>query len=167
MIICTNKTGWDIRHLRVAREISDWSKDPKCKVGSIIINDSRDPVSYGYNGFPAKLDDSVVALNDDDTRRKLMIHSELNAIHRADKSRLTGATLYVWPFRPCPVCVTHIIGVGITRVVTTDYIPDHWADRFKETDYLLEMANVEFTIIPMQEFRNNSDLPYNPASPLD
>ncbi len=45
-------TKWDKRFLKLAREISTWSKDPSSKIGAVIVNDERRILATGYNGFP-------------------------------------------------------------------------------------------------------------------
>ena len=42
---------WDNRYLRLAKEVSTWSKDPSTKVGAVaVLNGSV--LAQGYNGFP-------------------------------------------------------------------------------------------------------------------
>jgi len=53
MIMMINK--WHIRFLRLAREVSSWSKDPSTKVGCVIVDQSRRVVSLGFNGLPSGL----------------------------------------------------------------------------------------------------------------
>ena len=45
----------DLRFLRLAREVSTWSKDPSTKVGAVIVGDNGQVISQGYNGFPEAL----------------------------------------------------------------------------------------------------------------
>ena len=43
---------WDIRFLKLATHISDWSKDPSTKVGCVVVGPDREIRSTGFNGFP-------------------------------------------------------------------------------------------------------------------
>ena len=43
---------WKKRYLKLAKEISTWSKDPSTKVGAIIVGSKGQVISQGYNGFP-------------------------------------------------------------------------------------------------------------------
>lgn len=154
---------WDYRHLKLAREVASWSKDPRRKVGCFLVTKSNKPISYGYNGFPEEIEDTPERLNDDDFRRKFMIHAERNAIMSGDRHLITGATAYIWPFLPCQPCTSMVLGSGIDRVVTTDYAPDHWVEAFEESKAVLGDRVV---IYPMSDIRQQPG-PYNPASPLD
>ena len=46
---------WDLRFVSLAKEIASWSKDTT-KVGCCIVN-GKNPISMGFNGFPAKTND--------------------------------------------------------------------------------------------------------------
>ena len=48
---------WDSRFLRIAQEVSTWSKDPSTKVGAVIVDNRNRVVSMGYNGFPQRVAD--------------------------------------------------------------------------------------------------------------
>ena len=54
---------WDYRFIKLAKEISFWSKDPSTKVGAIAVTNRR-IIATGYNGFPKDIDDSDKRLND-------------------------------------------------------------------------------------------------------
>ena len=53
---------WDQRFIRVAREVSSWSKDPSKQIGAVIVKDKR-ILATGYNGFPKGIDDSADKYN--------------------------------------------------------------------------------------------------------
>lgn len=108
---------WDWRFIREAEGKAEWSKDPDRKVGCVIVRD-HNPISQGYNGFPAKLEDSVYRLHDKDLKNLMVIHAEANAFLTAAKYgiSLLGTTLYV-TYHPCSQCAGGIINVGISRVV--------------------------------------------------
>jgi len=124
---------WDIRFLQLAHEVATWSKDPSVQVGAVIIDHERKPVSFGYNGFPSGIPDDDTSLENDEVRRDLMVHAEMNAILQAERYKLKGSTLFVWPMFPCPRCAVNILASGIKRVITTDYEPDRWIEPFKKS----------------------------------
>ena len=76
-------TKWDIRFMQMAKEISNWSKDPSRKIGAVAIDENRRILSTGYNGFPAGIDDSFDRLNDRDKKYKYVTHAEKNCIYNA------------------------------------------------------------------------------------
>lgn len=42
---------WDEYFLNIAKTVAERSKDPSTKVGAVIIDKHRRPVSFGYNGL--------------------------------------------------------------------------------------------------------------------
>lgn len=122
---------WDKRFLELARMVASWSKDPSTGVAAVIVNDLRQVVGMGYNGFPRGVEDSEERLNDRPTKYNFIAHAELNAILDAGH-RARGATMYVWPtfpqpdpvdgVLPCKECANPVIQAGIKEVV--GYLPD-------------------------------------------
>ena len=89
---------WDTRFMKLAREISTWSKDPSSKIGAVIVNDERRILATGYNGFPKGIEDTEERLNDRDQKYPLIVHAEMNALMNALYSGVSvkDATIYVY-----------------------------------------------------------------------
>ncbi len=144
-------TKWDIRFLEMAKNISDWSKDPSTKVGSIAVDPiKKNIISTGYNGFPRGILDSVERYEHKPTKYKLVVHSEMNLIYNATFNgvALNGSTLYVYGLPVCSECAKGIIQVGVKRIVmwTGDKpVPDNWKDSWTLTSDLFDEAGVEYT----------------------
>lgn len=139
----------DKRMLGLAQHISSWSKDPSTKVGCVIRKPDRS-IALGINGFPSGIEDSEERWNDRDTKYKLVVHSEPNAIMNGGNVR--GGTLYTWPFSPCIRCAGLIIQAGITRVVAPPCPPDkleRWGKDLAESIALLREAGVEFNEVEL------------------
>lgn len=85
---------WDEYFLNIAKTVAERSKDPSTKVGAVIIDKHRRPVSFGYNGLIQGADESKLTLSERPLKYYEVIHSEMNAILFA-KTDLTGCTLYV------------------------------------------------------------------------
>lgn len=49
--------NWDKKFIELTEFISNWSKDNKRKVGTIIVDDDNRILSVGYNGIPQGCDD--------------------------------------------------------------------------------------------------------------
>jgi dCMP deaminase len=145
---------WDLRFLKIAKEVSTWSKDPGTKVGVVLVK-SRRIVSTGYNGFPVGISDDPIRYLDRETKLRYTIHAEINAILNAAKngSRTEGCTLYT-TFFPCISCTTAIIQGGIHKVVTPsiENSPVRWRENFHLSKNLLIEANIE-----IEEFNNGND----------
>jgi dCMP deaminase len=107
---------WDRRYLAVAREISEWSKDPSTKVGAVIADKRGRIVALGYNGFPENVLDAQPKLDDRPTKYEMTVHAEVNAILIAGRSAIEG-TVYVYGLPVCPRCAGVLIQAGIARVV--------------------------------------------------
>ncbi len=58
---------WDTRFMRIAKnEVATWSKDPRKKVGCVIVSSDMREMSTGYNGFPQGIKDTEQRLKDRD-----------------------------------------------------------------------------------------------------
>jgi dCMP deaminase len=111
---------WDKRFLELADHVAQWSKDPRTKVGAVIVDEKKRVVSVGYNGFPRGVDDDDARYEDRQTKHLFVAHAERNALDNAPLM-VDGCTLYV-PLVPCNECAKSIIQKGIQRVVS--YVPD-------------------------------------------
>ena len=111
---------WDKRFLDLAEHVAQWSKDPRTKVGAVIVDEKKRVVSIGYNGFPRGVDDTPDRYEDRPTKHLFVAHAERNALDNAPLM-VDGCTLYV-PLVPCNECTKSIIQKGITRVVS--YTPE-------------------------------------------
>jgi dCMP deaminase len=132
---------WDVRFLELARFISNWSLDPSTKVGAVISDKHNRVVSIGYNGFPKGIKDNE-RLNDRETKYKIIVHGEINAITFANRN-LENCTLYTYPFEPCPRCAGIIIQSGIKRIVAPINKIDRWENDFKLSRQLFSEANIQ------------------------
>jgi dCMP deaminase len=142
----TDQKTWDLRFLRLAQEISTWSKDPSTKVGCVIVNADRRPISFGYNGFPRGIPDQTEILNDREQKYKRVLHAEQNAILFASTNDLTGCTVYI-THCPCSQCVASLIQLNITRVVTIKQadFEQRWKDNIAVTLELLRLSEIPYT----------------------
>lgn len=136
---------WDLRFLRLAKEISTWSKDPSSKIGAVIVDpETRRILSTGYNGFPRGIKDDDRLLNRDE-KYPLIVHAEKNAIYNATWNgvSLKGSTIYVTGLPVCSGCALGIIQVGITRVVCSFSDGNElWDKSFVNTMKYFEEANI-------------------------
>jgi dCMP deaminase len=125
--VAANVEKWDRRFLEQAKLVSTWSKDPSTKVGAILVNDLRQVVGQGYNGFPRGIADTPERLNDRETKYKLVVHAEVNAILDAGRDA-RGAVLYVYPsFMVPPIChecCKMAIQAGVVGIVGYEPNPD-------------------------------------------
>lgn len=140
----TQLISWDIKFLKLAKTISEFSKDPSTKVGAVIANSKNEIISTGYNGFPRKIKDDERLL-DRHTKYPIIIHAEINSLIFA-KTDLTGCTIYTYPFQPCSSCCGAIIQSGITRVVSVENTNPRWRDNFRLSTDLFWEAEVRLCL---------------------
>ena len=138
------KSKWDNRFLDLAKLVSTWSKDPSTQVGAVIVDKNNRIISIGYNGFPQYISDDN-RLKDRETKYKMIVHGEMNAILFANRS-LENCTLYTYPFMPCPRCGSMIIQTGISKIVSFKDCPDRWESEFNLSKQLFEEANIELIL---------------------
>lgn len=101
--------------LGMATHVAKLSKDPSTKVGAVIFDDKRRIVSAGYNGFARGVKDDPKRLNDRDTKYKLTLHAEKNAI-MFSTGDLEGCTMVV-THPCCSQCAALVIQSGIKHVM--------------------------------------------------
>ena len=141
---------WDQRYLRLAYEVSQWSKDPSSKIGAVTVGSKGQVLSQGFNGFPRGLKDDFTRLHDRETKYKFVVHAEMNAIYNAtyNGTSLDGATLYVYGLPICSECAKGVIQVGIKRVVMPNQNVDgKWLDSWMTSMNFFDEAGVDFDFI--------------------
>jgi dCMP deaminase len=141
---------WDNRFMKLAREISTWSKDPSTKIGAVIVNDERRILATGYNGFPRGIEDTEERLKDRDQKYPLIVHGEMNALMNALYSGVSvkDTTIYVWGLPVCSECTKNVIQSGIKRVVILfpEHAPEKWQTQWNELSKpMYEEAGVSIT----------------------
>lgn len=148
---------WDVRFLRLALEVSTWSKDRSTQVGAVIVGEDRSPGPYGYNGFPRIIDDEKEERHIRPTKYDWTEHAERNAIYNAARMgvALKGSTIYVTHI-PCADCARAIIQVGITRVVSIAACMDgdfskRWSEAAEITREMLAEANVPLDLVEVKQ----------------
>lgn len=144
---------WNKRFLELAEHVSTWSKDPSTKVGAVIVDDKNRIISLGFNGLPRGISDDE-RLEDRETKYKLIIHAEENAILFANKD-LSGCKIYTWPLPPCSRCASKIIQVGITDVYWDGLngIPHRWKSDIEISCNLLREAKINI----WKDFKLNNE----------
>ena len=139
---------WHQRFFDLAKEYSTWSKDPSTVIGAVAINDERDILSHGWNGFPRKIEDTPERLNDRPTKYKYMVHGEMNCIYNATRMgrSLKESTFFVYGLPVCSECAKGIIQVGVKNVFMCypEEIGEKWKNSFEETKELFDEADIKY-----------------------
>jgi dCMP deaminase len=137
---------WDTRFMRMAFEVSTWSKDPSTKIGAVAEID-RHIVATGYNGLPRGVADTDARLEDRPTKYRMTVHAEQNVI--CDCARrgvpLLGASIHVFGIPPCNRCAVDLIQVGVKRVCLNRTNIDENIQRLGEGDRNGWIADWEYS----------------------
>jgi len=153
---------WDMRFMRMAKMVSEWSKDPSTQCGAVLVDSNKRLISVGYNGFAQNVEDTSERYADRyGTKYKIVIHAEVNAVLFADSYRLQGSCLYTWPFQSCAACAGKMIQVGVKRVVskepehidlTNANDPNRWERDFVLSKEQFTESGVEMKFYPKEMF---------------
>ena len=148
---------WDNHFLEVALINARMSKDPSTRVGAVIVGPDREIRSTGFNGFPRGISDTHERLHHRETKLKLVVHAEMNAILNAARigTSVKGCTLYlaatddsglVWGGPPCTRCTVESIQAGISSVVSHPFknVPSRWAEDVALARDLLQEAGISY-----------------------
>lgn len=145
-----------IAYFKLARYQAElMSKDESTKVGSIILApESLQCLSFGYNGMPRNIDETVQTRWQRPTKYKYVEHAERNAIYNACRSGtcLNNSICVVTMF-PCCDCARGLIQTGIKEVVTLrpDMSNSRWADDFKLSQEMFGEAGVKLLLLDSHE----------------
>lgn len=130
------RPSWDEWFCDIAATIATRAACTRRHVGAVIVGGDHHIISTGYNGTPSgmkhcgeggcprgELSYRDVAANSDYSTPGSRgfcpaMHAEVNACVRAGSSA-HGATIYITD-SPCPNCLKHLAGAGITRAVWRD-----------------------------------------------
>ena len=104
---------WDDIWMSLTLHISDRSRDPRLKVGSVIVTeDNTSVLAIGYNG------DQQGGTNQPDSLepgKSGFIHAEANALIKMNYGDHRNKKMYL-THSPCPVCARMIVNAGIKSV---------------------------------------------------
>ena len=142
--------GWGDKYIKLAKQISTWSKDPSTQVGAVVIGKGGQVMTQGYNGFPRRVRDTEERWANKERKYELVVHAEMNAIYNASLTgvSLKGSTLYVYGLPICNECAKGIIQVGIRKVIATrpkEYNSE-WDKSNKLAEKLFSEAEVMYLI---------------------
>jgi dCMP deaminase len=99
--------------MKLAKNVSELSKDPSTKVGAVLVTPDNRQHSIGYNGFPVGIKETS-----DKWERPLkyeyVIHAEVNAILNA-QFKTNGCKVYC-THEPCHRCLGVLLNSGIKNI---------------------------------------------------
>jgi dCMP deaminase len=142
---------WNEWFLQGVYWVASKSKDPKTKIGAIIVKDKR-IISTGFNGIPIGVEDKNEVRSERPEKYKWYEHGERNAIYAAARYGINtdGAILYTNAL-PCADCARGIIQSGIKDVYIHRQFNDlcnvaqreHWKGHDNATFTMFNEADVK------------------------
>jgi dCMP deaminase len=123
---------WDTYFMSLAYLVAMKSKDPRTKVGAVVVGPDNEIRTTGYNSFPRGLEDAVPERQVSPAKHLFFEHAERNAIYNAARmgTSLKGCRIYL-PFMPCSDCARGIVQAGLAEVVLHREHPGNDAARFE------------------------------------
>ena len=142
------KRDWNKQFMGLAKHYATWSKDIKTGVGCVIVSETNNEISMGYNGFPRGANDSINERYYKPLKYAWTEHSERNAIFKAAKEghSTDGCKMYVTYF-PCHECARAIIQAGIKEIITyePDFSHEKWGESWNIALDMFEECGVKIT----------------------
>ncbi|AWD32836.1 putative deoxycytidylate deaminase [Candidatus Fokinia solitaria] len=138
-----SRYSWDQYFMSMAYMASMKSKDPKTRVGCVIVGNSSSILSTGYNGLSRNVEDLASRYHSSELKYAMSNHAEENAILNAARNgiKIDDATLYT-NWMPCIACSKSIIQVGIKRVVYHTEYPGNASDVAHNPKHGFDIAKV-------------------------
>jgi len=109
--------SWDEYFIKIMYMVAEKSKDPKTKIGAVLVKDKR-IISTGYNGLCRGVNDNVSERHVRPAKYSWFEHGERNAIYAAARHGIAteGTTMYTNGV-PCIDCARAVIQAGVSKVI--------------------------------------------------
>ncbi len=138
--------NWDTYYINLLDHIASKSKDPRTKVGCVIVGPKNEIRTTAFNGFPMGVKDLEERYADRATKYKYVSHADSNAICFAARNgvALEGCRMYL-PWYPCTGCAKNIIQSGIVKIIIDarnfEEKEKHWSAWKEDVDISKTMLN--------------------------
>jgi dCMP deaminase len=151
--------SWDEYFMRLFYLVATKSKDPRTKIGAVLVKGKR-VIATGYNGICICVDDTVPARSERPEKYKWYEHAERNCIFSAATIGIptTGSTMYT-NGTPCADCTRAVVQSGVKRVVVHKTYEDlfclmkkpnnpnnQWSGHDDASHQMLAESGVEFMV---------------------
>ena len=149
---------WHEHFLKMARLISERSKDRSTKCGCVIVRNKR-VLATGYNGFPSGTEDyDNDAKNERPEKYLWFEHSERNAIYNAASNgvALCDSTAYI-TCPPCVDCTRALIQSGIVCIIIPkkhnfiDRMDSIWAETAAVCEEMMRNAFLDYLCLEIDD----------------
>lgn len=155
VILWRGPSKWDLRFLALAQQVALWSKDPRTRVGCVLVSPSRDRLVLGYNGLPRQTDDDPQVLGDRELKNEMVVHAEANALLTAACSTRGWTSYTTHP--PCSRCTALLIQAGIQHMVYTGHLDERWTTSLARAQEHRTRARVTSLWVPEVQGRGEEE----------
>jgi dCMP deaminase len=133
-----NRPTWKQTFVDVAKVISKRSKDPRTKVGAVLVKNNC-IIGTGYNGDPRNFNYNFNWNNEE--KYDYVIHAEMNcianAVYNGAGNSIKDSEIYL-TLSPCSKCILLLIQFGVKKV----YFLEKYKD-FELTEKIAKHADIE------------------------
>lgn len=138
----TERPSWQKTFLEVAKTVAKRSKDPRTKVGAVLVKNNC-ILATGYNGDPRGFRYDFDWGSEE--KYSYVIHAELNAIANAvyngSGNSIKGSEIYL-TLSPCNHCILLLVQFGVKTV----YYLDEYKD-FELTKKIVDNSDIRLVKI--------------------
>ena len=122
--------SWDEYFMRHVYLSATKSKDPRTKIGAILVRDGRHIISEGYNGIPKGVCDCKPERFERPEKYNWFEHAERNSVYVCARYGIAsdGTTMYTQGI-PCINCTRAVVQAGIKELV----VHKQWEDNYDST----------------------------------
>lgn len=137
------RPSWNDMYMEIAQVVAKRSKDPKTKVGAVLVKDNR-ILGIGYNAEPKGFNYNFDWNSKE--KHKYVIHAELNAIANATYfgNSIEGSTMFL-TLSPCAECVKLLIQYGVKKVI--------YKEKYEHSELAFEIA--EYSNLKLIQYKND------------
>lgn len=131
--IIKSEISWHELFMRQVYVVARKSKDPRTKIGAVLVKDNR-IIATGYNGFPSGVLDLKIRYDQREVKYQYVVHGEHNAILSCARIGVSsvGSSLYTQGY-PCNECCKAIIQGGVSEVIIHKQWPVMSSPKWKES----------------------------------
>ena len=124
--------------IKIARQVSGLSNDPKRKVGVILVGTDNNILSIGYNYGVNGFEDFV-------EKNKYMVHAEIAAVSNL-RDRGKPDRCYITYF-PCLSCAKTLVAFGVKELYFYEFPNGKWYTECSDAKDFLEACGVYIEMV--------------------
>lgn len=144
--------NWDEYFMRHVYLAAQKSKDPRSKIGAVLVRD-KNIISTGFNGFPISVKDLPERYNDRNVKYEFVAHAEFNCIVTAARFGIStnNSILYTQGI-VCNECCKSVIQGGIKCLIVHKQWPnlthnEQWVKSIEISKIMLSEAGIKIMFL--------------------